>query len=399
MTGVQFRHIITDQQLRTYCDELSSATTIAFDSEFVSEDTYRPDLCLLQVSALGQLAVIDAHTVEDLTPFWQRLASAGHETVVHAGREEFLFCLRSIGKGPSRWFDVQIAAGMVGIEYPASLGNLVSRILGQSMSKGETRTDWRRRPLSSRQLQYALQDVAYLDGIRAHLQSELRRLGRTEWLESELRAWQDGIRGEEQTERWRRVSGISGLSSRCLAVVRELWRWRDAEAERLNVPPRRVLRDDLVAELARRRTADVKRIRAVRGLQRRNLSKRLPELSQCIARALDLPESELPKRGRRGKPSQPAVIAPLLATALASICRQQSIAPSLVGTVQDVRDLVTYRLQQGGPGPLHPPALARGWRAIVVGQRVDDLLMGKLSIRIADPTSDHPLVFDPTEPG
>lgn len=394
---MQFKHITTDQQLQEFCNQLASAEFIAFDTEFVSEDTYRPDLGLIQVAAGGELAVIDPRAVKDLTPFWEQLASEGHETVVHAGREEFLFCLRAIGKRPARWFDVQIAAGMVGIEYPASYANLVTRIVGKSVPKGETRTDWRRRPLSSRQLEYALADVVHLEGLRAHLMAELARLGRSEWLESELTSWQDGLQREEKLERWRRVSGISGLSSRSLAIVRELWRWRETEAEKTNIPPRRILRDDLVTELARRATADPNRIRAVRGLQRRDLDRRLPQMSECIGQALALPQSELPKRLRRNNTHHAAVVAQLLSTALASMCREQQIASTLVGTVQDMRDLVAYRLQPTSSDPQNPPALAQGWRAEVVGRRVDDLLAGKLSIRIADPTSEQPLVFEPVD--
>jgi ribonuclease D len=314
---------------------------------------------------------------------------------VHAGREEFLFCWRAIGKRPTRWFDVQIAAGMVGMEYPSSYGNLVTRILGKSIPKGETRTDWRRRPLSSRQLEYALVDVEHLEDLRDHLKAQLDRLGRTDWLASELATWQDDLQQEELLERWRRVSGISGLSNRSLAIVRELWRWREAEAERTDLPPRRILRDDLLTELARRGTADPQRIRAVRGLQRRDITRRLPQISECIGRALDLPESELPQRTRRNHSTHASVVAQLLSTALSSICRQQQIAPSLVGTVQDMRELVDDRLQTDSGRKRKPPALTQGWRAEVVGRQVDDLLEGKLSIRIADPTSAQPLVFEP----
>jgi ribonuclease D len=182
-----------------------------------------------------------------------------------------------------------------------------------------------------------------------------------------------------------------------LAIVRELWRWREDQAEKLNLPPRRVLRDDLLTELARRGTADPKRIRAVRGLHRRDLHQKLPQMSERIQRALDLPQSELPKRLRRNNSTHATVLAQFLSTALASMCRQQQIAPSLVGTVQDMRDLVAYRLHPTTEDKPSAPALAQGWRAEVVGRRVDDLLAGKLSIRIADPTSDQPLVFEPVD--
>src|SRR5207244_2461404 len=145
---------------------IAGSGAIAFDTEFVSEDSYRPDLCLVQVAAAGKLAVIDPHAVEDLAPFWNLLAAEGHETIVHAGREEFRFCRRAIGRRPARLFDIQLAAALIGLEYPAAYGTLISRLLGQRLGKGETRTDWRKRPLTPVQLEYALQDVIYLEPLR-----------------------------------------------------------------------------------------------------------------------------------------------------------------------------------------------------------------------------------------
>jgi ribonuclease D len=391
---VQYETITTERQLLAYCDGLSRASVIAFDSEFVSEDTYLPDLCLVQVAADGDLAVIDARAMKELAPFWQQLAEGTHQSVVHAGREEYRFCLRAVGKPPRRWFDVQLAAAMVGTEYPASYESLVSKLLGKSLAKGETRTDWRRRPLSPRQLEYALQDVVYLEALRDKLMRELEQRNRTAWLEDELASWQDEVQRGDRAERWRRISGISGISGQSLAIVRAIWRWREAEAKSLNRPPRRILRDDLVVELARRGTADIKRIAAVRGLERSDLRRKLPELSRVITDALRLAGDEWPKATRRKIPAQVALVAQFLATALASICRGERIAPSLVGTVEDIRDLVAYRLELWPTRPEEVPLLAKGWRAEVVGRQLDQLLSGKVSMRISNPKSHDPLSFE-----
>jgi ribonuclease D len=153
-----------------------------------------------------------------------------------------------------------------------------------------------------------------------------------------------------------------------------------------------VLRDDLIIELAKRRTADPKQIRAVRGLERGDLQRSLPKLSEAIESALSLPDSELPRTERRETPNQINMLGQFLSSALTSICRSAQIAPSLVGTASDVRDLVAYRLGFDVGGT---PVLAEGWRAEVVGHLIEDLLAGKTSIRIADPLSDEPLVFEP----
>jgi ribonuclease D len=396
---VQYENITTERELIDFCEVASSAKSIAFDTEFVSEDSYRPDLCLIQVAAGPRLAVIDTKVVTDVTPFWRMLSADGHQTVVHAGREEFRFCRGAIGQRPRNLFDVQIAAGLIGLEYPAAYNTLISKLLGKTLQKGETRTDWRRRPLSQRQLEYALQDVVYLEPLRDILESRLEKLGRRTWLDAEMASWQDQLEAAESDQRWRRVSGISGMTPRSLAIIRELWRWREIEAESRDRPAKRVLRDDLIVELAKRQTADIKRIRAVRGLERGDLQRHLPKLARCIERALSLPDSQCPRIIRGGGGPQLNLLGQFLTTALGCICRAATVAPSLVGTGQDVRDLIAYRLGLNDVSQTELPALAQGWRAEVVGHSIDELLAGQLSIRITDPLSEQPLAFEPSQDG
>jgi ribonuclease D len=180
-----------------------------------------------------------------------------------------------------------------------------------------------------------------------------------------------------------------------MAVACELWRWRESEAERRDCPPRRVLRDDLLIELAKRQSADEKRIRAVRGFDRRNLAKLIPEIARRIARALEEPEDHWPEKAVVDQKPQLSVLGQFLFSALGSVARQSELAPSLVGTPNDVRDLISYRTGDSHHGP--PPILALGWRAKLVGRLFDDLLAGRVSVRIDNPKSDHPLAFDPVE--
>ena len=388
--------ISTDAQLREHCQRWSQCRSIAFDTEFVAEHTYRPVLCLIQVNADGHLAIIDALAVEDLAPFWRMLAEGAQETIVHAGRSELEFSLQAVDEAPARLFDVQIAAGFAGLEYPAGYGAIASKLLGIKMQKHETRTDWQRRPLSERQIQYALDDVRHLPALRDALHQRLEKLGRLDWLRQEMALWEATIREAHSHERWRRVSGNSGLNSRSLAVVRELWKWREAEARRRDRPARRVLRDDLIIEMAKRQSADPKRIAAIRGMERGDLRRRLPEMAKCIQRALDLPEDKMPQVLKRENVPQLAVLGQFLFAALGSICREAQLAPSLVSSPSDVRELIAY---QSGflDHRREPPALSQGWRAEVAGRLFDDLLSGKKAIRIRDPQSDHPLAFEQVE--
>ena len=389
-----FTTVSTDAQLRELVSRLADHAHVAFDTEFVSEHTYRSQLCLLQVAAPGVLAVVDTLAVRDLEPFWRLLAEPARTTVVHAGREEMGFILHAIQARPAALFDVQVAAGLVDHDYPAGYASIVRRFLNLPTNKGETRTDWRRRPLSPGQLEYAVDDVRHLERLWRMLDDKLGALGRTAWMREEMATWQDDVEESFVRKRWRRVSGLNGLSRRELAIARELWHWRDAVAEQRDMPPRRVLRDDLLVELCKRKSADERQISAVRGMQRSDLRHILGGLSAAITRGLDLPEEECPggERNRRAPPPQLAMLGQFLATAIAGLCRQMSLAPALVGTSSDMRDLLAHKL--GYDAGDRTPVLASGWRAEVVGDVVDELLAGRASLRIGDVRSHDPLVID-----
>ncbi len=389
---MDFESITTDSRLGEFCQQLAACPWIALDTEFVSENTYRPELCLIQVSTPQHLAMIDALVVHDVRPFWQVVVDGDHETIVHAARGEMEFCLLAVERLPKKLFDVQLAAGLAGIEYPAGYGTLVAKLLGESSQKQETRTDWRKRPLSKRQIDYAVQDVYYLGLIRDRVQARLAELGRLSWMKEETEAWCEELCRATSSERWRRVSGNSGLDQRSLAIVHELWKWREGEAKHRDQPARRVLRDDLIIELAKRQTADVKRIRAVRGMERGDLLRRINDIAACIQRGLALPADECPLRTPRDATPQLSVLGQFLFSALGSVCRQAHLAPNLVGGPNDIRDWIAWRL--AGAEPSRRPKLASGWRAEFVGRLFDDLLSGKTSVRIGDPLSEFPLILE-----
>lgn len=385
--------ITTDDELRDFCRSIERSHRIAFDTEFVSEYSYRPELCLVQVAVDGRLILIDPTMIEDVSPFWQVVAAAGHETIVHAGREEFRFCRQATKARPAALFDIQIAAGLVGLEYPAAYGTLTYRLLNKSLSKGETRTDWRRRPLSAAQQEYALLDVIFLERMRDILWDRLERLGRVDWFYGEMELWQQRVEEYEEGERWRRLGGITGFSPRHLALVKAIWHWRDDLAANRNWPTKRILRDDLIIELARRESADLQDIRSVRGLERGDLQKHMERLSQLIKAAIELPVEECPQPLPRSTRPQLNLLGQFLHTAVSSLCREANLAPSIVGTVEDVRDLIAYQLDIANARSGSPPTLATGWRAEVIGCKIEQLLAGELSIRIKNPLSDEPLAI------
>ena len=193
---------------------------------------------------------------------------------------------------------------------------------------------------------------------------------------------------------WRRVSGIGKLNAQCLAIVRELWFWRHAKAQRLNQPPKRLLRDDLLVEIAKRRTDSPDKILAIRGLQRNDLKRDVDELAACVRRGLDAPKEARAPNDRRELPPQLNILAQFLAPALTAICRRAEVAASLVGTASDVRELIAHRMGFNNGDANSTPALRKSWRGELVGNLLDDLLTGRKSIRIANAKQKHPLAFD-----
>lgn len=385
-------HVSTESELQKFCGELAGMSVMAFDTEFVTENTYRPELCLIQVATETGVTIIDPLAVGNVTPFWKVLATPTLTTVVHAGRSDVEFCLHAIGSLPARLIDVQLAAGFAGLEYPCGYSSLVSKLLGQVLNKHETRTDWHRRPLSDRQLEYAADDVRYLRKTWEVLETRLTELNRMSWFEDEMIRWALDIREAIERESWQRVSGNTGLDARALAVLREVWRWRQEEAVRSNKPPRRILRDDLMVELAKRKSADPKRILAVRGMEWRVHKRSIPDIVAAVERALNLPKADLPRLTPREKGPQAAVLGQFLFAALGSVCREWKLSPALVGGPNDIRDWIAWRNDTEGRIPR--PSLAVGWRAEVVGTLFDELLSGTVSVRVQDPNSDSPLAFN-----
>lgn len=388
--------ITRQSKLDDLCQRLRGVAEIAFDTEFVSEDTFYPELCLIQVATRDEMAVVDPQEV-DVREFWQVLVEGEHVTVFHAGREELNFILRAVGSAPQKLFDVQLATGFCGNEYPASYGSVVGKILGDKPMKGEQRTDWRRRPLTKAQIEYALEDVRFLLPLYDKLTRILGDLDRLSWFEEELSNWRDEVIAAADRKDWRRVSGIGSLRGQQLSIVRELWLWRQQEAERRDIPPKRLLRDDLMVEIAKRKIDKADQILAIRGLQRNALKRSADELAQCVRRGKETPPEKLARGPRRELPPQLNLLGQFLTPALTSICRKADVAASLAGTASDVRDLIAERLGYGRDDDSQSPRLLAGWRAELVGNLIDDLLAGRKSIRITNAKKEDPLAFDPVD--
>lgn len=389
--AVNHQIIDTSSKLAAWCKTHHGTAWLALDTEFISENHYQPLLCLVQVASPQGLFLLDPMKAGDLQPFWELLVEGPHKTIVHACQSELGFCYRYTGRFPRKLFDVQVAAGMAGFEYPVGYTNLVSRLLGQTIPGTESRTNWKARPLTSRQIEYALDDILYLRELETALKRQLRGLGRKDWFREEMVYQMAGHFHNCSSPQWRKLVRNATLDSTALAVVRGLWHWREAVARRQNRTPRRVLRDDLIMEFARRKLADVNALRNIRGMEQPEMRRLLPEIAHCVNEALSLPPEACPKRNAPRNLSSLAVTGQLLYSALNSVCHREKLAIGLVGSPTDVKEWIAWRLQM-----CHfdiAPLMARGWRAEIVGPLFDDLLSGRRAIRITSPTSEFPIDF------
>jgi ribonuclease D len=379
-------------------DHIRRARRFALDTEFVSEDTFEPVLGLIQVATSDRVAAVDPLAVRELGAFWDVVTDPEIELVMHAAGEDLRICRLQAGRLPARVVDVQVAAGLVGFGYPVSLGNLLHHTLRVTVFSGETRTDWRRRPLSGAQLRYALDDVRHLLDEADLLNGRLRDMGRLEWAEEEYRGLLASVEARDEADRWRRLPSLHQLSRRGLETARRLWDWRMGEARRSNRPARQVMRDDLLVAVAKRQPAGRKDLEALRDFNRPHLLARANEILGVIAEAKEVPDAQLPEHGERFEEGPGlGMVVSLLAATLNQSCAQAKVATGLVGSNSDLKALVRWHL--AGRPPEQAPDLARGWRGEVCGAVLLDVLSGRRALRIVDPESDIPVRLDPIGPG
>jgi ribonuclease D len=386
--------IVDQDQFEDFCRHIREAGIVACDTEFISEHTYLPRLCLLQLATPERVEAVDPFAVPDLTAWWELMSDDRTTVVTHGGQAEVRFCLHFAGRPPQKLVDVQLAEGLRSRSYPLAYTSLVSRVLETRLHGKETRTNWHHRPLSKAQLQYALEDVKYVLPVWDKQRASLSKMGRLEWAQAEFQRMVDEIAAEKMRESWLRLPKLHRLSPREVAVVRELALWREAEAARRDKPLRRVLRDDLIIELAKRQPKTADDLFATRDVHRSEIRKSAADVLQCIERARNLPDAELPLPPRAtglAIDSDEHVVGQLLGIALLNQCAALNVAKTLVGTSADLRELVRWH-QQGSVGT--PPRILQGWRATVCGDLLRDVLQGRIALRVADSQSDHPLVFE-----
>jgi len=365
----------TANELTDLCDRLRAASRCALDTEFISERRFAPELGIIQVATQDGCWIIDPQAVKNLDGFCEVLYEKRIEKIVHAGRQDLEIFYRLGGQVPAPIFDTQIAAALVGIGEQVSYARLVEDLIGVSLTRHEGFTDWRERPLSPNQIEYALDDVRHLLAVADALLRRLRRLGRVKWAKEEFADLVEQIQSAQTPpeERYRQVRRWGTLSPKRLAVLRELAAWREAEAERRNRPRSRIIPDEVLVEIARRSPTSLAQLRTIRALNPGLLKRRGKELLEVVQRGVDTRQDRWPSRAAqlpKGKP--PPGLVDLLSTVLRARAEELKIAPTILAKRRD--------LEQIALDPDAPVQVLHGWRRELIGRELLDVLEGRRSV-------------------
>ncbi len=370
-----FLHIKDTDALVELVARLRKADYVTVDTEFLRDNTYWPKLCLVQVAGPDVAAIIDPLApLIDLQPLLDLMVDPSVLKVFHAARQDIEIFLKLSGRIPEPLFDTQVAAMVCGYGDSVSYETLVAKIARAALDKSSRFTDWTRRPLSERQLQYAIGDVTHLRKVYEVLWADLEKTGRIDWLDGEMAILMDpGTYIVEPAQAYQRIKTRTH-NRRFLGVLRELAAWRELEAQARDLPRGRMLKDDALLELAAHPPTSIDDMKQSRGVPKGFADGRLgPSLLDAVQRGLACPDDELPEPEHH--PEAPRGVGPLvelLKVMLKLQCEDHGVAQKLVANTSDLEQIA-------GDDKADVPAL-KGWRREVFGDAALDLKHGRLAL-------------------
>ncbi len=370
--------ITTTDALEDLCARLGTEEFVTVDTEFIRERTYFPELCVVQLAGTQEVAVVDTQAPDlDIAPLGELLANQDIMKVFHAARQDIEIFVLKFGDVPKPLFDTQIAAMVAGFGDQVGYDALVAALAGGSIDKAHRFSDWSARPLSASQVAYAAADVTYLREVYTRLCERLEQDGRLEWVAEDMAELADPAtyRANPDTM-WERLRARS-TNRRFLGVLRAVAAWREREAQRVNIPRQRLLRDEALLEIAATVPDTPDALARARGVSRGFADGRTgASLLEAIAEAKALPDDALPEapRGRDGARASPALVS-LLKVLLAAKCEDHHVAAKLVASSDDIDRLASEDTPD-------IPAL-HGWRREVFGEDALALKQGRIAVGVS----------------
>lgn len=372
--------IDTTAALQAACDTLATAPYLTIDTEFLRETTFWPQLCLIQMAGPDIAVIVDPLAKGlDLAPFFALMANPDIIKVFHAARQDIEIIFHLGGLIPHPIFDTQVAAMVCGFGDSVSYDQLVSRIKGEHIDKSSRFTDWSRRPLTDKQLDYALADVTHLRDVYHHLKAELEREGRSLWLTEEMAVLESRETYDmHPDDAWQRLK-MRLKKPIELAVLQRIAAWREREARSRNVPRGRVLKDDALYEIAQQQPKDAEamsRLRTVpKGWERSSAGGAIIE---AVNEALALPKADMPRLPRQNQTSEGAAAAiELLKVLLKLVAEKQGVAAKIIANSEDIERIASEG-EKADVGAL------KGWRRELFGEIALKLINGAVALRFVD---------------
>lgn len=369
--------ITTTAALAAFCTRLASHDYVTVDTEFLRETTYWPELCLIQMAGPEDEGIVDPLAEGlDLKPFFDLMADASVIKVFHAARQDIEIVVNRGDLVPHPIFDTQVAAMVCGFGESISYDQLVSRITGAPIDKSSRFTDWSRRPLSEKQLDYALADVTHLRDVYLELISRLEAENRGHWVADEMAVLESRATYEMDPEdAWKRLK-MRVKKPVELCVLQQVAAWREREARTRNVPRGRVIKDDAIYEIAQQQPRDAEALSRLRTIPRGwERSAQGAKLIEVVNQAVDTPKENMPRLPRqRQAPEGAQAAVELLRVLLKLTVEKENVAAKIIATSDDLETIAI----DGEDADV--PAL-KGWRRELFGDRALKLIRGELALR------------------
>jgi ribonuclease D len=369
--------IVTTQDLADVCARLARHPFVTVDTEFLRESTYYPKLCVLQMASADEAVVIDALAPGiDLAPLFELMADQRVMKVFHAARQDIEICWHEAELIPAPLFDTQVAAMVLGYGDSISYDQLVQRITGDTLDKSNRFTDWTKRPLTDAQLTYAVSDVTHLRDVYLKLSADLEARGRTEWMRDEMKVLTSPETYRMEPEHaWQRLR-TRVRKPKELAVLIEVAAWREREAQTRDIPRGRVLKDDVIGDIAIQAPTSIERLGALRSLPKGFERSRWGDaIVDTVKRGLERDPKTLPRIDRqRPQANGQAATVELLKVLLRMTSEKHGVAAKVIATVEDLDRIAA-------DDKADVPAL-RGWRRELFGEKAIALKHGKLALSV-----------------
>jgi ribonuclease D len=376
-TRRRMRIATSSQDLSSACQLLSTSDFVAVDTEFMREQTFWPQLCLIQIASPEEALIVDPMAPGiDLAPFWALMANERIVKVFHAARQDIEIVYAKTGLVPHPVFDTQIAAMVCGFGESISYVNLVKKVTGVDLDKSSRFTDWSRRPLSDKQLHYALADVTHLRDVYRHLRAEIEASSRAAWLNEEMGVLTDPKTYEQHPDdAWQRLK-LRVKNRKSLAVLMELAAWRERLAQAQDVPRARILRDEALYDIANQAPTSTNQLSELRTLSEGfSRSARAREIVEAVKRGLGRDTKTVPAVARGQQPSAEATaLIDLLRVLLKASAARHRVAPRLIAGSDDLERIAL----EAEPDI---PAL-KGWRRRLFGEDALRLKRGEIALTL-----------------